>query len=73
MTTYELKAAGMVSIEHGWIILSKGRRIEDRLYPTEQAAAATSARCFPGSTTAPAKRIRTAYRKRAEWIVGAPA
>jgi hypothetical protein len=69
MTGAELKAAGMISVEHGWIILRNGQRFEDQLYPTEQAARA-SARCFPGSGIAKSRRVRTIYRKRPDWIIG---
>jgi hypothetical protein len=69
MTGAELKAAGMVSVERGWIILCNGRRVEDRLYPTERAARA-SARCFPNAAIAPAKRVWTIHRRKPDWTIG---
>jgi hypothetical protein len=69
MTAAEQIAAGMMRVDCGWIILRNGTRFEDQLYPTEQAAK-TTARCFPGSTTAPAKRVWTIQRRKPDWIIG---
>lgn len=68
-TGEDLKRDGLIAVDEGWVILRDGRRLEDWIYPTEEAARKT-ARCFSGTVIAPAKRVWSFPRRRADWIIG---
>lgn len=70
-TGEDLKRRGLIVADKGWVLLRDGRRFEDRVYATEEAARQT-ARCFFGVVIAPAKRVWSFPRKRADWIIGEP-
>lgn len=71
-TAAERVAAGLITVDEGWVILRDDRRLEDKLYSTRQAAE-TTAQFFVGSTVAPAKRVWSFPHKRSDWIIGGAA